>query len=375
MIGSLVGGNMVRDRITVYTENPENELWKKLLQYSYKARIQEYYSSNQINTDGKEDALCETIIGSLLQANEYYFLAKTATLHTAPLLLYYGTINLFLATSTLLSGESLKIDNHGMKAIPEENKSEIGKTRIHFVSPTNGGINVFNQKIEPNSISLTELDDLSIKEVLLSIPEINLEAIQCYGEKENYCIPLETVVTEDGTLEKVLFQNVSRKDISDCFARVPDFSKSYLNPAFSEQGGKTVAVLRHKYLQDPIHYTSITGQSYLLAGHSNRGNNILLPQWIYMYVALYGAASLCRYSPQIWNPFIRLDERGEKLLVEKFLEISRRKLPNIILSIIEKREYSFENKKYEPENQVKVLGEHEIKDLIQAELHRKEVRR
>ena len=94
-----------------------------------------------------------------------------------------------------------------------------------------------------------------------------------------------------------------------------------------------------------------------------------------MYVALYGAASLCRYSPQIWNPFIRLDERGEKLLVEKFLEISRRKLPNIILSIIEKREYSFENKKYEPENQVKVLGEHEIKDLIQAELHRKEVRR
>ncbi len=362
---------MVRDRIIVYTEDPENELWKKILQYSYKARILEYFSNNHINTNGEEDALSETVIGSLLQANEYYSLAKKATLHTAPLLLYYGTINLFLAASTLLSGELLKIDNHGMSVKPEDNKSEIGKTRIHFVSPNNGGVNVFNQKIEANSINLTDLDDLSLKEILLSIPEINLEATQCYGEKENYCLPIETVITEDGTLEKVLFQNKSLKDIYDFFARIPNFSKSYLNPAITEQGGKTVAVLRHKYLQDPIHYTSITGQSYLLAGHNNKGSHILLPQWTYMYVALYGTASLCRYSPQIWNPFIRLDELGEKLLVEKMLEVSRRILPNTILSIIEKREYFFENKKYEPKNHVKVLGEHEIKDLIQAEMHRK----
>ena len=366
---------MGRKKLTVYTENPEDELWKKLLQYSYKARIQEYFSNNHINTNGNEETLCETIIGSLLQASEYYSLAKSATLHTAPLLLYYGTINLFLAASTLLSGEPLKIDNHGMKSLPEENNTEIGKTKIHFVSPTNGGINVFNQKIEADYITLTDLDDLSIKEILLSIPEINLEAIHCYGEEENYCIPLDSIITEDGALEKAYFQNTSRESISDCFSRVPNFSKSYLNPSFSEQGEVTVVVLRHKYLQDPIHYTSITGQSYLLLGHNNRSNNILLPQWIYMYIALYGTASLCRYSPQIWNPFIRLDERGEKLLIEKFLETSRRKLPNIILSIIEKCEYSFENKKYEPENQTKVLGEHEIKDLIQAELHRKEVRR
>ena len=178
----VVGGTMAKERITVYTENPEDELWKKLLQYSYKARVQRYFSNNGINTHGKEDALCETIIGSLLQANEYYSLSQKATLHTAPLLLYYGTVNLFLAASTLLSGEPLDIESHGMKALPEKASSEIGKTKIHFVSPNNGGINVFNQKIEADGLSLTDLDDLCIKEILLSIPEINLEAVQCYGE-------------------------------------------------------------------------------------------------------------------------------------------------------------------------------------------------
>lgn len=365
---------MAKDRITVFTENPEAELWKKLLQYSYKARVQKYFLSNQINTQGREDSLCETIIGSLLQASEYYSLSKSASLHTAPLLLYYGTINLFLATSTLLSGETLSIKNHGMTAAPEQGSSEIGKTKIHFVSPDIGGINVFYRTIAANCMSLTDLDDLSIKDLLLSIPEINLEAVQCYGEEESYCILLETILTEDGSLEKACFRNLSKEQVSNCFACVPNFEKSYLKPAVSEKNGLTVAVLRHKYLQDPIHYTSLTGQSYLLKGHSNRSKNILLPQWIYMYAALYGMASLCRYSPQIWNPFIRLDERGEKLLVEKFLDISRRKLPNIALSMVEKCEYSFENKKYEPDNQIKVLGEHEIKELIQAEMTQRGVR-
>ena len=141
---------MAKDRITVYTENPEAELWKKLLQYSYKARVQKYFLSNQINTQGREDSLCETIIGSLLQASEYYSLSKSASLHTAPLLLYYGTINLFLATSTLLSGETLSIKNHGMNAAPEQSCSEIGKTKIHFVFSVFGGINVFYLTIADN---------------------------------------------------------------------------------------------------------------------------------------------------------------------------------------------------------------------------------
>ena len=366
---------MRKNTITVYTENPEDELWKKLLQYTYRARVQKYFSDNAIDIKEPKDSLCEIVIGSLLQAHEYYYLSKTATLYTSPLLLYYGTINLLLGASTLFSGEKLRIDNHGMKLIPVMDSYDIGSAKIHFVSPENGGVHVFQQKLEKQNLSLVDLEDLSIKEILLSIPEINLEAVQCYGTDENYCIPLDTLFTEDGMLERAYFQNKSDECIKELFSRVPGFSQSYLTPSIIKKEDVTVAVLRHKYLGDPINYTSITGQSYLTISHTNKGNSVVLPQWIYMYVALYGMASLCRYYPQVWNPFIRLDEKGEKLLVEKFIDTARRLLPNIILSMIEKCAYSFESKKYEPDNQIKVLGEHEIKDLIQAEIIRKEARR
>lgn len=367
---------MKKNRITVFTENPEEELWKKLLQYAYKARVLKYYSDNSIHIEGKEAILSEIVIGSFLQAHEYYYLSKTATLHTSPLLLYYGTINLLLGACTLFFGEELAIKNHGMKIKPSDTSTDIGSSKVCFVSKHDGGIHVFKQIIEAQTQVSPDLEELSIKEMLLSIPEINFEAIQCYGEEENYCIPLDTIYTEDGVIEKAYFRGKNRDTILHIFSCVPDFNRSYLNPSFSENEDETIATLRHKYLQEPIDYTAMTGQSYLLVGHNiNRGKSIVFPQWIYMYAALYGMASLCRYSPQKWNPFIRLDEKGEKLLVEKFIDLSRRKLPNIILSMIEKCDYSFENKKYEPDNKIKVIDRHEIKSIIQEELSRKEARR
>ena len=363
---------MSKKSITVFTEKPEDELWRKLLQYTYKAKIKKYFADNSIDVEDTEERLCETITGSLLQAHEYYCLSKSATLHTSPLLLYYGTINLLLGASTLLSGMELDIEGHGMKVIEDSSSNDIGSTKIHFISPKTGGINVFNQRLESSICPLTDLDDLSIEEILLSVPEIYLEATQCYTENDSYCIPIEQVLTEDGSVERISFQGKSQDVIVALLNRVSGFSKSYLTPTFSQRETEITAILRHKYLQDSISYQSLTGQPYLIVSHTNKGKNIVLPQWIMMTAALFGMASLCRYYPQIWNPFIRLDEKGEKLLIEKFIGITRRKLPNIILSMIEKCEYSFENKKYEPNNQIKVLGEHEIKALIQSEIQRKD---
>ena len=169
---------MSQKKITVYTENPEDELWKKLLQYTYKARIKKFFSDNSINVIGTEDVLCETIIGSLSQAHEYFCLSKSASLHTSPLLLYYGTVNLFLGASTLLAGKALKINNHGMKAIPDQSESEIGRTTIHFCSPSDGGIHVFNRIVGDDSFNLTQLEDLSIKALRKLVKEGRIPSVK-----------------------------------------------------------------------------------------------------------------------------------------------------------------------------------------------------
>lgn len=353
---------MKKDDIIVYTETPEVDLWKKLLQYSYKARIQSYFKKNGIETETGDNEIFDIISGAFLQADEYFTLSKSASLYTAPLLLYYGAANLLLGAVTLMQGKTIDVQNHGMKIITDDSGTMIGATKVHYLSPSDGGINVF-LRFWDDKIKLVETDDWTLEELLLSIPEINLEASQCY-EGTNYCLALETINTENGMIERVRYENNEEA----AFAGILGFSKSYLHPQYKENSGNGYFILKHKYLSDPICYPSYTGQTYLLRSHSKNSKECQMPQWAYIYSALFALASLCRYHPQKWNPFIRLDDSGEKLVVDKFLETARRILPNMILSKIEGQNYSFENRKYAAEDRIKVLGEHEIKDLIHSQL-------
>ena len=53
----------------IFTENPEEDLWRELLQFSYKANIERYFSEHSITPDAN---VVDCIIGSVLQAYELY---------------------------------------------------------------------------------------------------------------------------------------------------------------------------------------------------------------------------------------------------------------------------------------------------------------
>ena len=310
--------NKNQQQITIFTENPEDELWKTILQYTYKSHIENYFSSNNLMPENR-DEVCEIISGSLLQANEYYQLSKTASLHVAPLLLYYGTINLALGALTLIRGQKFDIENHGIK-LSLGSGNDIGSTKIHFFNPSKGGMHVFLRNFDEDP-NLSQLEDWTIKELLLSIPEINLEARRCYKDDETYCYQLKSIVTENGIIEKIQIEQEDKNEIAKIFQSIPNFSSSYLRPSL-DRDMEGYITLRHKYLHEPIDIKAHSGQSFLVIGHIKKSKLVVLPQWAYMYIALFSLGSLCRYNPEKWNPFIRLDESGEKLLIEKFLNLS-----------------------------------------------------
>ena len=68
----------------IFTESPEDDLWRELLQYSYRANVSRYLKEHSLDED--EDTI-NTIIGSFLQANEYFKASKSANLQISPLLL------------------------------------------------------------------------------------------------------------------------------------------------------------------------------------------------------------------------------------------------------------------------------------------------
>ena len=78
----------------LFTESPEDDLWRELLQYSYRANVSRYLKEHSLDED--EDTI-NTIIGSFLQANEYFKASKSANLQISPLLSV--NISLFIMVS------------------------------------------------------------------------------------------------------------------------------------------------------------------------------------------------------------------------------------------------------------------------------------
>ena len=135
------------------------------------------------------------------------------------------------------------------------------------------------------------------------------------------------------------------------------------------------ATLEPSLEKSSIKMISFSGQPYLQAGIIKNGQLITLPPLFNMYAALFIMGSLCRYHPEKWGPFVLNDETGERLLFEKFLYLSRRIIPNIVLNLLNNDNVVYVTQKYSINETIKHVGEHEIKELIQKELYVAEEKR
>ena len=208
----------------VFSENPEKDLWRELLQFTYEANIIRYLEKNRLCKD--EDVI-NCISGSFHQAHEYYQSAKTANLQIAPLLLYYGTTNLLYGMANLISGKINKVSSHGMNIFVPEKKRFIAETNVRFLSPKDGGVHVIARALGYTK-DLTSFGDWKLGEFLDSIAEINSDYNQCYDAKCGKIIMLDVFNTPDGKVEKVYYTSENMADLQKLLGHVENIEKSYL---------------------------------------------------------------------------------------------------------------------------------------------------
>ena len=353
------------EKTNIFTEEPEQELWRSLLQFSYKANIHRFFEDNQIEITGEEDVLANCIAGALLQANEYYKASKMVSLQVLPLLLYYGTTNLFYAMSVLMTGSTPEISNHGMHIVVEPSQRFIADTGIKFDHYSDGAIHSFAKRLG-TEINLCEYQPWELGDFFDSIAEIKDDYDRCYQNKTSQIIPLNVVKTPEGIVEKIYIDDsIAIQTLSN----IEGFSSAYLTPQrVADRNKKSYMVLRHKMNGRVIHQTSYSGQPYLQVGHTKGSKVVTVPRELNMYIALFVLGFLCRYHPEKWNPFVTQDSTGEKLLVEKLLYYSRRMLPNIVLNRILGSQISFVSDKYIPEDRIHLVGEHEVREIVSNEV-------
>ena len=365
----------------IFTEEPEQEQWRSLLQYSYKSNIKRYFEEhgNPVIDDPQSednfDLLANAIAGALLQADEYYKASKAVSLHVEPLMLYYGTSNLLYAMSILMTGKKIDIGNHGMKIEVDADLQYMADTKIKFFSNANGGVHVFAKNLGFNKdlcqFAQTGPDGKvrwTLGDYLDSIAEICDDFNRCYPQKESRILMLDVVKTADGVVEKIQISDEGTTAYNPA-VDIENFSNVYLNPSLgATQDGTKHLVLRRKINGKIIERISYSGQPYLCIAHKINGKLITIPEELNMYISLFVFGNLCRYYPDKWYPFVTQDSTGEKLLVEKLLYYSRRILPNIVLDRIVGEHISFVSDKYVPDDRVRLVGDHEVKEIVQGEV-------
>lgn len=89
-----------------------------------------------------------------------------------------------------------------------------------------------------------------------------------------------------------------------------------------------------------------------------------------MYIILFALASLCRYYPETWSPFVLKDTTGEKLLVEKFMYFARRLIPNFVLNALLDNTVQYSSGRYGATDTIKLVGEHQVQEMVERNVKR-----
>lgn len=327
--------------IKVPTDNPRSEQWKLLSRFSYPPNVTRYAKEKGKRITKKA---INYVAGCIRQSEAYFLAALSAPLDIAPLLLYYGATNLTSGAAVLLTGKIQTIFHHGMTLqIPNSSKPRIADYEIMLVRPDKGAIQTFANIFDTAS-GFANSRSWMVQEVFGSIPALCTEFEACYQGQLPSCLPTRPVKEEMHGVE-FLFDEIDMSllgkygDQYTTLMSISNLKEAYLPPRINVPSRS--AKLYYKRDERDIGIYSIFGEKYLPLNHIKNGKPICPNQLIMMLMGLFALGYLSRYYPGLWNPFIRTDETGERMVIEKFLATCQRYLPNLLLNAIEHARVQF----------------------------------
>lgn len=285
----------------VVTENPEADIWKALLHFSFPRNIKASLGSIS-------DDVVNSVSGSILQANAYFRSAREAPLDISPLLTYYGAINLVSAACTFLDKKIPPIKNHGATLSLPESFSRLGEIEIVLYG-SQGGIQTFANIFCPNE-NLANGSKWTLSELFGSVPDLKNDFDACYPDLMPFVIPVEIVKQREWSYERIRKEDLQRLPEQFDWNSIRDFKKSYLQP----QSNNDHIILNRKINFLPCGVHSISGRKFLEIEHRKPTGSYAPGVVVSEIMGLYALGYLSRYRPEIWTPFVRNSAPGRHLL-------------------------------------------------------------
>lgn len=350
----------------ITTNDIEKEVWTYLELFSIKD-----YTRNklfEIHKNLTSDELREKslLINSCInQAKEYYTAAKSVTMLTKPLLLYYGMYSLAKAL-IFLNNPKINLDilkHHGLKVIKiSDDPEEFLNTNVKIHK-----IGIFHHLIK---YTLTNRCVISGKEIkTLSTSTISFPFNSCFSklDRERLFNLRELFMSIPELFEifrSLEIQNFNllkihidlQKNISNNYSRIL---------AINTTGNKTITpeFLYSKFPElnkEKEYYEIESREEYLVFKRSQHGNfDTLIPKRLVQslsqelflilmdkpisninlhFMIMFLLGYIVRYKPPLWLEVLKTTYKS---IIDKFIISSERKFPHIILNELLKTNYHF----------------------------------
>ena len=326
----------------VFTENPNKELWNQFKQFeNYGVCLNYLKKCKKFDNSEKFKFRAKLIKYYITQAKEYYLSAKDSSVQTKPTLLYYGASCLVKALIITKRCHQDDSNRHGI-TVSESNANDLMGFKVR---PTTGTFLELYQILESKEIDIIKSINFNLEDLFSFIPELKDDFVDVFNKK-SLAIKVDRIKDEDG--ERLSYEGDYFSDesiITDFFDNIPNFDKYYFSPSFFSNG---MSCFKKPTSKGDIVLRNIMGEEFLVSSLHSGETPIYLSQISVHFLILYLLSMLSRYYVNLWLSESSSDETRYFYIIEKFLDISERKFPNLILNKILNKEIIFSVEYYKP---------------------------
>ncbi|WP_410319168.1 YaaC family protein [Methanobrevibacter sp.] len=355
----------------ILTEDPNKELWNQFKQFENYGVCLNYLKENckKFDNGKKFKPRASLMKHYITQAKEYYFSARDSSVLTKPTLLYYGASCLVKALIIAKSCDYDHSTGHGMKVV----KSDMDVLMDFRIKPVKGTFLQLYQVLENKNTNLIKSMDFNLEDLLSFIPELK-DDFENIFDKKSLAIKVDRIKDEDG--EYLFYEGDHFTDLSkfnDFINNIPNFDKYYVYPSFFSNG---FSCFKKPMADEDIVLRNIMGEEFLVSSLQSGENSIYLSQITVHFLILYLLSMLSRYYVNLWLGEESSDESRYFYIIEKFLDISERKFPNLVLNEILNKEIIFSIEYYKPSgfdfDEIKSMVEEIVNEAIEKNNSRNE---
>lgn len=333
----------------VHTENAVKEIWS-MFGFFQSEHNAETYLKHKFSEFQDLPELKTTLAYTVRTAREYYIAAENVTDLTRPLLLFYGMINLakvlFMATHGKLSPSRA----HGLLNVDEslDFQEQLVRVTQDGTFPQFHGC-FSNQSLEGSTFCL--------KELLSLIPEVKVNFETVYNQKSN-AIKIQRSKLGISLVDPEFTKYGNLEVLSN----IPSMKNEYPHFQFFENHAflfPTTDEIEQDFVRK-----ALSGEEYWALPLTKGQNIMILPEMSVHYLIMFLLGFLSRYTSKKWLELLIGNKTGEIYIIQKLLEISTRKFPNLILNELYEKQFVFTSPNVETSNQLTNEQMDEIYDNI-----------